>query len=397
MRSRLIGWIAKVFVSAIVIAVVGIIALIGYGAFVQRIVPFRLTITGRVTDSRGTPLKGAEVRAEPSGVENYSFGRVNPRRVKTTKTVADENGCYRLKRLVGGIFPRIGDVGRYVQEYEIVADAKGYAPRKTRVARMPWQHGKLFEGIDLALDKESSISGRAVDTRGRPLAGRVIHPVLNEESRDHIQEKVVPEPLRTDADGRFRFEKMTAGVYLFQTGGYADDGLKDQGGGVEYRMRGSEGLVPFYEQRYRGRRFVVPQISRSKPLVLGSGENLENADLIFEAPEDRGSIAGRVTDAVSGKPIEQFFFKIRHVELPGEGTPVWGRIRSGHQFRSLFPGHETQGKRGRFLTEDISPGTVTLSISAPGYAAVETMVTVSSGQTVETTFPLVRNTRPHGE
>ena len=57
-----IRWIVWIVVGAIVIVGIRFLAPIGYGLIYTRVVPYRVTVTGQVTDGRGKPLEGSKVR-----------------------------------------------------------------------------------------------------------------------------------------------------------------------------------------------------------------------------------------------------------------------------------------------------------------------------------------------
>ncbi|KPL11795.1 hypothetical protein AMJ85_02900 [candidate division BRC1 bacterium SM23_51] len=57
-----IRWIVWIVVGAIVIVGIRFLAPIGYGLIYARVVPYRVTVTGQVTDGRGKPLEGSKVR-----------------------------------------------------------------------------------------------------------------------------------------------------------------------------------------------------------------------------------------------------------------------------------------------------------------------------------------------
>jgi hypothetical protein len=351
--------------------------------------PFYMAVAGQVTDNRGKPLAGAEVRAMPRRFDScpsYIRRRCN---ITSETTTTDGNGHYRIDDLVGGV--QNGDQGYYIQEYTILANAKDYAPRRTRVRseNLPGifsrKHSNLLGDIDFALDREGSVSGRAVDTRGQPLPGRSIQPVLKNEREDSIHDKVIPDAVRTDAEGRFRFEEMSPGVYSFQVEGYPD-AVPSSWRPEVFRAVGREWHFA-----------TIPQITQSKPVELAAGQNLEGVEVVFESPADRGNIAGRVVDAASGDAIAEFTVKILRIELPGWGTPVLGRIRSGDKLEQLSPdSRELKGRNGAFRIEDISPGTATLLISSAGYGTTRTAVAVLKGRTVEPTFPLAQESRLRG-
>jgi hypothetical protein len=106
-----------------------------------------------------------------------------------------------------------------------------------------------------------------------------------------------------------------------------------------------------------------------------------------------------VLDAESGKPIDEFAYAIRGVDLPGDITPVLGLGRFdrgpfyGGEIRPLRDpdwNESAQGRNGAFRIKGVSPGTATLQISKPGYGTERVLIKVESGRTVERTFRVER-------
>lgn len=136
-----------VSIGIVVLAAVGFVGLFFY----KVAIPERMSITGRVTDNTGGPLKGVEVRAVPLPIPDpYSDHSMEPRE-EGRAVLSDENGRYRFKGLIasGGI-----KEGIWVQPYRILANADGYVPQTTRVAIHPDSRRNLIAGVDFVLKKE---------------------------------------------------------------------------------------------------------------------------------------------------------------------------------------------------------------------------------------------------
>jgi hypothetical protein len=141
--------VTAVSIGIVVLAAVGFLGLLSY----KVAVPERMSITGRVTDSAGRLIKGAQVRAVPLPIHDpYSDHSVEPREKERT-VFSDQNGRYRFKRLVasGGV-----KEGIWVQPYRIVAEANGYVPQTTRVGRHPDSRENVIAGVDFVLEKEAA-------------------------------------------------------------------------------------------------------------------------------------------------------------------------------------------------------------------------------------------------
>lgn len=168
MGHPLARWIFWIVLFAIALCGIVIAAYVGHLIYLS-FAPLRVTVEGQVADSRGRPLAGAQVCAVPAEALNYSFGGMNPDRVTTTIVTTDANGRYELRRLNGGRWP-VGDAGRYVQTYNVVAKAKGYAPQTFHIRHIPMDlpiregsdravyRKKVFTNINFALERATSVS-----------------------------------------------------------------------------------------------------------------------------------------------------------------------------------------------------------------------------------------------
>lgn len=154
------------------VVVAGIIALAVIGVlgyfFLALAFPERMSVTGRVTDIRGQPIRGVEVRAVPLPVYTPYLDHSMEPKDKEHIAVTDENGRYRFKGLVasGGV-----KEGMWVQEYDIVANADGYAPKKIRVRNDFETHEDVITLTDFVLEEEAAddkVDGKVLGLLGRP-------------------------------------------------------------------------------------------------------------------------------------------------------------------------------------------------------------------------------------
>jgi len=147
--AKTIILLAAVSIGIVVLAAVGFLGLLFY----KVAVPDRMSVTGRVTDIEGRPIKGVEVRAVPLPIPDpYSGHSMEPREKEHT-VVSDEDGRYLFKGLIasGGV-----KEGIWVQPYRIVADADGYVAQTTRVGRHPDSREDVIAGVDFVLEKETA-------------------------------------------------------------------------------------------------------------------------------------------------------------------------------------------------------------------------------------------------
>jgi hypothetical protein len=350
---------------------------------------------GRVTDPDGRPIKGARVVADlivPEGA---------PSRRGMASAFSDEGGHYRLRP-----FPSAGLLSafRYVAaervsvKYELTVQAeghppghvtvlpvtenaiiqaclfiemgaktglfksdmlKGYEPRlrdfelKLKQGGLPNSKGDVIT-VDIVLQKEAVVAGRVLDTRGKPVSRpRGIYLIPKKSVSTETDGAPPPKPIGSalDKEGRFSFKGVTEGIYFFQISN-------------------------------------PPQNARDRILEVHAGETIENLELVVEAAEDRGNVAGLVLEAGSGKPIDvtgeylayggmqHTRVEITKVDSPQEPTPARGNV-------STF-----KAEKGVFLIEGISPGSATLQLSPKGHVSVRNHVQVVSGQTTKEVFYL---------
>jgi protocatechuate 3,4-dioxygenase beta subunit len=354
-----------------------------------------VSITGRVTDPNGNPIKGAKIVADLMISEGI------PRR-NIAGALSDADGRYWLRDLLPANLVttfRYVAAARVDRKYDLHVQAEGYSPGhttvipvtdntindmlslieksggaglytqdelKSLVARsreielklkkgdLPKSKGDVITDADIVLQKEAVVAGRVLDTRGKPVSRpRGIHIVPTKSSSTQTDGVPPPKPIGSalDEGGRFSFKGVAAGIYLFQISN-------------------------------------PPQNARDKILEVHAGETIENLELIVEAAEDRGDIAGLVLEAGSGKPIDvtgEFLayggmqhtrVEITKVDSPQEPTPACGKVTT---FKS---------EKGVFLIEGVSPGSATLQLSPKGYVSTKRQMQVVSGQTTKGAFYL---------
>ena len=111
-------------------------------------------ITGRITDMRGSGISGASVWAD-SGCTST---RAN--------TTADANGYYTLAALQPGTYQLGASADGYVTYYYSDAGSGSCSGADSVSAALD----TVASGIDIMLPRVASISGRILDTAGRPIA-----------------------------------------------------------------------------------------------------------------------------------------------------------------------------------------------------------------------------------
>ncbi|MEM6672679.1 MAG: sigma-70 family RNA polymerase sigma factor [Planctomycetota bacterium] len=177
-----------------------------------------VTIHGVVRDAAGRPIGGADVW--------LNDGTGAPHRGDVV-AVTDDRGRYEI---------------HHASSIQIIAArASGYEPSWGRMARFGEEDGRGLR-VDLVLPAlGGTIEGVVLDPSGRPRAGALVlvGNSTNIDSRMEGEERKWGSPhlrLRTDADGRFRTDRMGAGTIAVRaraaTSGIAESDVVVPVGGI---------------------------------------------------------------------------------------------------------------------------------------------------------------------
>jgi hypothetical protein len=154
----MIGRLILKCVGVVTFASIGIVVLvvivIAGWFFLALVFPNRMNVTGRVTDSGGTPIKGVEVRAVPLPIHDaYSETGTMEAQGKEHTAFTDDDGRFHFKRIIasGGV-----KEGMWLQEYYIEVEAEGYRPRTIRLRNDCDRHKDVITLGDVALEEETS-------------------------------------------------------------------------------------------------------------------------------------------------------------------------------------------------------------------------------------------------
>jgi protocatechuate 3,4-dioxygenase beta subunit len=359
-----------------------------------------VSIEGRVTDSKGSPLVGATITAfhaaRPTDL-NRSLN-LSEKKYKTNFVLSNEKGQFRINNLP---VSSLGDGGQYLRkeeynwEFHLECEATGYcmsrlvvppfpdsiikavlmcdeedlkrAPTEAMVqylkyadVKLPSGQGNVITGVDFVLSSAGSISGRVVDSRhenfrtpAEEAYGAWISLVpeaatQKKKAGDSNSKPIpVPEPVMLAEASSFRFEAVPAGRYFFN-------------------------VLTFGPQSTQ-----MTIRAKNPVLTLQEGEAIQDLEVVVESSADRGNLTGHVVDALTGQPVDSLSVKVLRVDSPNDDSnPQRGFIQTEN-----LPA-------GDFSITQVSAGKATLELSVPGYATVQADVVVSSGQTTEQTFQI---------
>ena len=332
-----------------------------------------LAITGRVSSSKGHPIGGAKLRL-------HQFA--DP--LKDNRNATDEKGEFAFE----GLWP-----GRYGLTVA--------APEHARVVREVQVTADSNQRVDVVLEPDAQLSGRAISSKGEPVEGASVSAWVRRQ--DYAGEQAVTSA-RTTIDGGFLLGGFDVGEYRIEGRheqyGYASSALFR----VEHGEK-KEILLTFRDaasisgtvQWSNG----VPAAGVSVSVVDLMGPRLETvsslrgtyklgplgegAARIFASPEPAGTggqssrIANRVVELEAGEdktgidlilPLADH--QIRGVVVDPDGQPVsgaWVDATKGALLgarRKVFSNAE-----GSFVIHDLPDETFTVSALHPDFPPVQ--------------------------
>ena len=260
-----------------------------------------LALSGMVLGADGAPLDGAEVRLQ--GASEDEFGN-------DTAWAGTAGGRFVLEPLVPATDAVLGVSAAghalFVREGVVVDEAAAAAP------------------LELRLEPERPIAGRVVDEHDRPLEGAEVSVRGDRRIETGRMDGLAWEhwffvgETRTDAEGRFRLERLYDGLFELAVLDPRADGLRH----TESVRSGVEDL-----------------------LIRLDAEALRRAVL-----------AGSVFDAASGAPLDAFRISLEPLDEARRLDGTW------------VPFESFADAQGAFRMEGIEPGRWRLWAWADGYA-----------------------------
>ena len=388
------------------------------------------SLAGKVTDSDGGLLEGVAINLRPlprrSAFSSSFFSMSRDGWHGRTSS----QGRFKVSGLVAGY------------GYRLTFTAKGYAPRTLEVE--PLAALEARSGITVVLEPGHLATGRVVDEDDVPIAGAEIRlgepPPTDDPMRlmrlNRSLENQAAEPAHlTDAEGRFAIADLAAGRYDLEVraGGFApakvpgvrvgESGTADfgtvvliPGASIEGRVTDPDGAaiegaeVTADDGRQdlmfmsgnagpRGQaqtdaegRFVISELLPDQSLTLrvskkghssesvaGLRPPLEEPLAIVLAPAGRirGTVADRRGDPIQGARIGAH-------QDPGAMTARTATMRHGRR-----PSWAQSDADGRFLLEDVEPGTLQVTADADDYQQqIRSGIEMAAGADLELDFTL---------
>jgi hypothetical protein len=255
-------------------------------------------ITGRVLDEANEPIAGVRVMAMRSA---YFEGARKLVPAFAPLAVTDDAGQYRLLGLTPGTYYVEAETRETWTVTEqgierVMGYARTYFPGTTGISdarRVTVGVGEEMSNIDLALipGRAADVSGMALDSQGRPLAGRQVQVLQDFRAPGGMRMVNMQQGAAIAGDGSFRIRNLPPGDYKLQVQNNTDVG----GVGV--------------------------QEAAATPITI-DGVDIDNIGLITSVG---WSVIGRVvTDTGDTPNIPPARMRVLARPLSEEGSPVGG-------------------------------------------------------------------------
>ena len=162
-------------------------------------------VRGRVVDTQGRPVAGAEVRLAPSPLPGQRTG------AKRAEPAVEEDPFAALSDARGQF--AIAHVP--AAQIDLTARKRSHAPSLVRGIQISPGEGAADLGT-VVLRPGARIAGRVIDSKGKPIASAGVHRVESLEPLDHRSARLEGEKpdAISGADGKFVLEDLASGLPL---------------------------------------------------------------------------------------------------------------------------------------------------------------------------------------
>ncbi len=224
------------------------------------------TISGKVT-LKGDGLPGITVGARPQS---------NGRPVSPLVTTTDQDGNYRISNVPAG-------------QYDVMTAAPQLVPTaRDQSKRLIVGEGETIENVDFTLIRGGVITGKVVDSDGRPVVEENVEVSVFEPANPDMYRNVVMAG-GTDDRGIYRIFGVVPGKYRVAAGTRED--------GMQYG-RGRGGI--FYSQMFYP---SVSEPSKATVIEVGEGSEVTNVDITLRRVQSGFTVTARIVDSETGQPI----------------------------------------------------------------------------------------------
>ena len=306
-----------------------------------------VTVTGQVT------LKGKGVPGVHVVLRRNDRGDSRRRDNATIKTVTDDDGNYRITNVPLG-------------EYRVLAVAPAFIPTSEaeRDRLLIVSKSDTEEHFDFKLVRGGVITGKVVDTEGRPMVEESVY-VVNAETNEFVYPQY---NANTDDRGVYRLYGLRPGSYRVAAG-------RDENAG----MFGSARL---YKQTY------YPSASdptQATIVEVSEGSETRDIDIVFSRRMTTYIAKGRLVDGDTGQPVPNVGYSITRYVQNGSSSGGWGAVTTA---------------RGEFKVENLSPGTYAITMTPPpdgDWRVDETRFEIVDHDITDLVFKTIRSGSISGE
>ena len=272
------------------------------------------SVSGKIT-IKGKPAAGIVVGMRLSRPDQFS---------STYKAKTDQEGVYRIGKVGGGSY-----VVSPVAPTFVIAGAGNEALGQSVIIT----EGENVDGIDFDLVPGGVITGKVVDSEGRPMIEETVTAAPVDEDG---QRRSFLNPMSTDDRGVYRIFGVPAGRYKVSVG--------DPRFGRGDRRRIS--ARTFYPD--------VTDAAKAGIVEVKEGSEVNKIDITIGDVPQGYTVTGRVVDGESGTPVVRAYIQLTRIEvINSSSTRGYGEyvdVRTDAQ--------------GQFRLTNIQPGKYDLSASA---------------------------------
>lgn len=267
--------------------------------------PATSTIGGKVT-LKGTGVAGISVGAR----EKES----NRQRRTSLGTTTDSQGNYRIANVPPGTYEIVLGSPQFV--------LTGYEAIKTLMV----SEGETYEGIDFTLVRGGVITGRVMDSEGRPIIEENVE-IYGSEGTPSRQPyaRLSTFFTRTDDRGVYRVYGLPPGKYQISAGMREEEMYYGRIGRTNYKQT-------FHPS-------TTDQAKATLVEVTEGGE-ATNVDITLRRPQATFVVSGKVVDADTGRPISDVTYGLQKYRKDGSSSSS-GMVTN---------------KQGEFRFDNVTPG-----------------------------------------
>ncbi len=258
------------------------------------------TITGKVT---------IKDKAAPGIFVGLRRQEMNPRgRVMPFKAMTDNEGKYRIENVTPGSYLVLFVAPAYISAVHV--------PERTLLV----SKAETIENVDFALVRAGVITGKVVDTDGRPIIEEAVS-LLPQGENPRVELRQVQ--TRTDDRGIYRFFGIPPG---------------------RYKVAAGTGDLNFYRSSSRQRVYYpgVEDVAQAAVIEVSEGSEAASIDFTLGKTLKTFSATGRIIDSHTNQPV------------PNVGVDVI-RYYGDHRSSSMSTG-VGYNSRGEFRLENLLPG-----------------------------------------